>query len=795
MPQQLAVLPTRALESQELVYATVASARVVAHGDTWVECRTTALAATRTAISSADSAMAEQFGLRDGAPLHGCCRIDVVGDTAVRVRYAPAAEVPVNATPMVVGSTPAPGSCRFIDGLALDAGINVAAWMKAARQAAPAVALETPRMRVLVGLDPFRIEVRRSDGTVIVGAGGLEKDEFCARYACGLGVSRGAGGRPIAHECFDLRPGDAVYGSGERFTRLDLSGQTIDLWQCDALGVTSNRAYKNVPFFVTTAGWGVFFNHSSAMTAWVGSRSACDLQIAAEDGFLDYWLFAGTVAEVIGQYTRVTGRAAIPPPWTFGWWQSKISYASAAETLEIARRLRAERLPADVIHLDTHWFTANWYCDLEFDRERFPDPAAYLAELRGLGFRVSLWQLPYIPEGSAFFAELLAVDGFVRNVDGSLFDQKLCFTPGFTGRVGVIDFTNPRAVSVYQCHLARLFALGAAVIKTDFGEEAPHEGVRWHAGEPHQQHNLYPLLYNRAAAEASAEATGASLVWGRSAWAGSQRYPLQWGGDNSPNWHNLVPQFTGGLSLGLCGFSFWSQDIGGFLRDTNDHLLVRWMQAGMFVSHSRIHGTGPRELYKFQPRTVAICRDLLNLRYRLLPWLLGQARIAAATGLPMMRALVLDHQDDPNTWRIADQWRFGYDLLVAPVCDAGDRRRVYLPAGSWYDWWSGKPVAGARWIEVEAPLERIPLWLAAGAVVAMGAIKQSVEERPDDALEIVCTPLDADGERITRFLCNGSEIRAAIVRIGHRHILRIDGCPVPVHPRWLGEGELDLVNA
>ena len=791
-------LPTIHLAGKSVIRACITSAVVTARGNTWIELTTTALAKAKKALSSADSAMLVQHGLREGEPVAGRLRIDIASDTAIRVRYAPAEAVPENPTPMVIGILPAPTRCTFVPGLTMDAGMRPAPWLatavKADAQVDAAVAFDTAGMRVLIGLNPFRIELRRLDGTVICGVGGLEKDHFNNWDAYATGVSHRRDGRPIGHESFDLRPGEAIYGAGERFTRMNLVGQTVELWHRDGIGTTTPRSYKNIPFLVSTMGWGVYFNHSCAMTAWVGSLSACDVQVAADDGFLDYTVFAGSIAEVIGQYTQLTGRPEVPPAWTFGFWQSKISYSSAEETLDIARRLRAARIPCDVIHLDTNWFKADWYCDLEFDRTRFPDVPGYLAELKQLGFHVSLWQLPYVPEGSAYFADLQAVDGFVKDAQGQIIDVKICFTQGFTGRVGVIDFTNPQAAQVYKDYLGRLFKAGAAVIKTDFGEDAPPNGV-WHDGTPgHQMHNRYPLLYNQIAAEATAAGTDGGQVWARSCWAGSQRFPIPWGGDNSPNFHNLGPQWCGGLSLGLSGFTFWSEDIGGFVSDTNDHLLIRWMQGGLFHSHARIHGTGLRELDRFQPETVRICREFLELRYRLLPYILAQSRICAATGQPTMRALVLDYQYDRTTWSIDDQWLFGTDLLVAPIMDAGTRRAVYLPPGTWYDWWTGAAQDGGRWIEADAPLDRIPLWLRAGAIVPMGDVHQWVGDVPDTGMELVVTPLDADGERKLSIELNGQAFVVRLVRALGCHHLDVRGCPVPVTTRYLGRGVLTLVG-
>ncbi|MBW2237434.1 MAG: hypothetical protein JRG85_18855, partial [Deltaproteobacteria bacterium] len=312
-------------------------------------------------------------------------------------------------------------------------------------------------------------------------AGGPEKNHFHVWDTYSTGVCRSGDGRPLAVECFALRPQEAVYGFGEKFLALDKVGQTVDLNMVEAFGTTTPRSYKNIPFFWTTRGWGAFFNQSARMTCWVGSRGAADVQVAIEDDFLDYYLFVGTPEEILARYTDLTGKSRMPPRWSFGLWQSKISYRTADEALDVVRRNREAQIPCDVLHLDTDWFRKDWQCDLEFAPDRFPDPAGFLKEMADLGAGVSLWQLPYIPEGSKLFEDLLAVDGFVQTRDGGLYDVGICYTPGFKGRVSCIDFTNPEATRIYQSYLRSLLELGVRAIKVDFGEQAPLDGV-YHDG-------------------------------------------------------------------------------------------------------------------------------------------------------------------------------------------------------------------------------------------------------------------------------------------------------------------------
>ena len=790
---------TPALASKSVIKASVIAATVVKVHKAAVELATTATLNVRRELSSGDSSMLNQQELaRVGQTVTGRVRIDVVGDDCFRFRYAEGEAVPENNTDMVVGQLKSPRTCKIAvipapAGASNLIAANTLAWTGAARDLAPdrkAVRIDTAKAKLIVHLDPYRVEIYDKSGRLVAGVGGPEKNNFAFYDSYNTGVARGPNNAPLATENFDLAYDECIYGLGEKFLNLNKVGQTLDLNMMDALGVASPRSYKNVPFFVSNKGYGVFFNHSSLATVWVGSMSAMDVQWGLEDDFLDYYVFLGDIKQVLNRYTDLTGKGSLPPAWTFGYWQSKISYQSADEVLDIARNMRENHVPCDVIHLDTFWFEKDWLCDLQFSKTRFPDPAGFLAQLAEMGIKVSLWQIPYIPEGSALFDDLLKVDGFVKDANGGLAPGGFCFTPGFKGRVGVMDYSNPAAVRVQMEYFRKLFRLGVKAIKTDFGEAAPKTGVYADGRPGRQHHNLYPLLYNKALFETTAEETGEGVVWARSAWAGSQRYPLHWGGDNSPNYFNLLPQLAGGLSFGLSGFQFWSQDIGGFCGTTNDQLLIRWMQIGMFISHSRVHGYGDRELYKFAPDTLRICRDYLRLRYALMPYMYAQARSCVETSLPMLRALVVEFQNDPTTWNMTDEWLFGDDLLVAPIFDESNRRRVYLPAGTWTDFWSGDRIEGPCWMEVEADIESMPLYIREGGLVPMCEPQNYVGEKPIEQLTLLVSLFTQPGERTLKIPLNDKWVSTTYKFDGKTHTLTMGKTNVDVKVKTFGKGKL-----
>ncbi len=767
---------TRLIESYQGLRTSVSKVEVSEMGKCHIRLRTFAPLQLKAMVSSADPNMADlQKRVATETPVTGELRIDVVSPNILRIRYAEEDGVPENRTPMLQEELEPGEPATIID-------------------ATEVVTVKTACLEWRIEKNPFRMVAIGPDGRVVTEIGGREKNFFGNWDSLNTGLIHNDG-QFLATENFSIAPGEGIYGFGEKFLRLEKTGQTVDLNTDDALGVMTPRSYKNVPFFVTTAGYGVFFNHSSRMTFWVGSRNAADIQVAIDDPFLDYFFIAGNLKDVLQGYTALTGRPETPPDWTFGYWQSKISYKSAEEVLSIVREMREHKVPCDVVHLDTHWFKEDWFCDLEFDKERFPDPEGFFRDLRDLGVRVSLWQLPYIPEGSAYFDEIKAVDGFVKTVDGEIYDVKTCFTPGFRGIVGIIDFTNPQATAVFKARIRHLLELGASVIKTDFGEFAPLDGVYHDRTPGSRMHNLYPLLYNKAAFEVTKATTGEGAVWARSAWAGSQRYPLHWGGDNSPNFHNIIPQLAGGLSLGLSGFPFWSQDIGGFCGTTDDLLLIRWMQFGMFLSHSRIHGYGDRELYKFSAEALEHCRAVIQLRYRLMPYILGSARMAASRSLPMACALVIEYQDDPTTWGIGDQYLFGESFLVAPVFNADGNRRIYFPEGEWTCWWTGALEGGRRWISSTSPLSSIPLYVREGSIVPMQEVMNYIGEKPLRELEVVLTPFRRAGGHAEFYLeVNGSPACLVYDFDGKTHRLKYDGPTLALRERWLSSTIEDAIT-
>ena len=525
---------------------------------------------------------------------------------------------------------------------------------------------------------------------------------------------------------FSLEPGEKLFGTGESFTRLDKRGQKVVLWTNDANGVQTERMYKPIPFFLSSRGYGMFAHTSAPATFDMGASYHGSNALLLGDDELDLFVFLGTPKQVLDEYTTLTGKAAMPPLWSFGFWMSRITYFSEDEVRAVAAKLRESRVPADVIHLDTGWFENDWRCDYQFSKTRFRDPAKMIADLKRDGFHVSLWQLPYFVPNNTLFPEILEKGLAVRDAKG-----------GLPYEDAVLDFSNPATVSWYQEKIAGLLRLGVGAIKVDFGEAAPLSGVYASGRTGFYEHNLYPLRYNRAVAEITRQVTGESIMWARSAWAGSQRYPLHWGGDAGNLDNAMLSTLRGGLSFGLSGFSFWSHDIGGFTAKTPEELYRRWLPFGMLTSHSRAHGTPPKEPWEYGPAFTDAFRRAAEMKYRLMPYVYAQAKDSSERGLPMLRALFVEFPEDPGSWTVEDEYLFGSDILVAPLFEAGTTgRAVYLPPAGWIDYQTGRAYSGG-WQRIEAGEIPAVILVRDGAAIPRASIAQSTAQIDWTKLELV----------------------------------------------------------
>lgn len=532
-------------------------------------------------------------------------------------------------------------------------------------------------------------------------------------------------GKFSACDSFIIDYDEHFYGFGERGSKLDAKGLDIPLWVYDCVGNHTPRSYKGIPFFMSSKGYGIYVNTAAPTRFNMGEWSFISYTMYTLANSLDYFFIYGPeFKDILPEYMNITGIPQLPPKWSFGLWMSKCTYNSQDEVLKIAGKLRANKVPCDVINIDL------WHnYDFIFKKE-FPDPAGMVERLDADGFKLSLWQHPYLIKGTKIYEEAEKKGLLSKNTENKSF-----------GDIGIVDFTNPEAVTWYKNVIRKLLDIGVAVIKVDFGEAAD-ENALYYGISQDEIHNIYPLLYNKALFEITEEVRGKGngIIWARSAYAGSQRYPLHWSGDTTANFPQLQTVLRAGLQLGLSGFVFWSHDIGGFLYQPTLELYIRWAQFGLFCSHSRCHGTTPREPWNFGEEIFRIFKKYNELRYSMLPYIYTQARKCVDSCMPMVRALVLDYQNDNTVYTIDDEYMFGESILIAPILNERNTRSIYLPEGNWYDFWTQECYSGNRWIRYEASLDIMPMFMKKGSIIPFQNVTQHVKDGLPEHLKLLVWP-------------------------------------------------------
>ncbi|MCK0115728.1 alpha-xylosidase [Isoptericola sp. S6320L] len=618
----------------------------------------------------------------------------------------------------------------------------------------------------------------RAAGRTLTRSGG--KSAAWVDVSPGAAVDHGAdrlerdGRTSYMFDQLDLGVGELVYGLGERFGPVIKNGQSVDIWNEDG-GTSSEQAYKNVPFYLTNAGYGVFVNDPGHVSYEVGSEAVERVQFSVPGETLDYYVIYGPDPKsILERYTALTGRPARVPAWSYGLWLST-SFTTDYDEQTVSSFIdgMAEReIPLSLFHFDCFWMREFNWCDFEWDERVFPDPEGMLARLHDRGLRVCVWINPYIAQQSPLFDEGMAAGYLVKNRDGSVWQWDR-----WQAGMGLVDFTNPDATAWYQDKLRRLVRQGVDAFKTDFGERIPVDVQYFDGSDPERMHNYYTHLYNQAVHEVLAEERGAgdAVLFARSATAGGQQFPVHWGGDNTASYVSMAESLRGGLSLAYSGFGYWSHDIGGFELTPDAGVFKRWTAFGLLSSHSRMHGSGSyRVPWMFDEdesdptSAVAVTRTFARFKNRLAPYLVAAGEEAHRTGTPTMRPMLLEFPDDLTAAHLDRQYMLGQDLLVAPVFSAEGDVDLYLPAGEWVGLLTGERVTGGRWLREHHDYDSVPLYVRPGAVVPLSRH----EDKPDaDHLDgltlLVHAGPDADWSRTVEVLnLEGEPVSFTVRRAG-----------------------------
>lgn len=551
-----------------------------------------------------------------------------------------------------------------------------------------------------------------------------------------------------------LADDELFYGLGDKPGFLNKRGYEYDNWNSDVPVLhneTQTHLYKSIPVVYGLKNghpYGIFFDNTYKSHFDLGKESTNYYYFYAVGGNVNYYIMGGdSLKDVVKNYTYLTGKTPLPQKWTLGYQQSRWGYSTSDQRVEsIADGFAKYNLPIDIIHLDIDYMDG--YRDFTWDQKKYNDPKAFVAKMRKRGIRL----MPILDAGVKkddkynIYQEGIKNGYFVKNPDGSVYVGNV-----WPGDSVFPDFGNPDVRAWWAKHMKFFTDMGACGVWNDMDEPANFNGelpsdLSFSNGQEKsthaEMHNVFGHLQAQAAYEGMKKETGKRpYIITRAAFSGTQKYSTVWTGDNTAVWSHLqlsIPQLA---SLGMSGFSFAGTDIGGFQEDTTPELLTRWIEAALLVPLYRNHsilGSRYQEPWAFDKRTLDIYRKYLNLRYRFIPYLYDQFKHEESTGLPVMRPLVLNYENDRKCRQLNDEYMIGNDILVAPIVTEGATERlVYLPAGQWVDFWSHAEYDGQQSIVVNAPLDRLPMFVKKNTILPWGNKVMHVSDEPDKKMSFV----------------------------------------------------------
>ena len=575
-----------------------------------------------------------------------------------------------------------------------------------------------------------------------------------------------------------LKAGERVYGFGEQFTSFTKNGQAVNIWNEDG-GTSSQIAYKNIPFYMTNEGYGIYVDHTLPVSFEVASEKVEYVGFSVPGETLRYhFIYGPTLKEVLMRYTDMIGKPALVPAWSFGLWltTSFTTNYDEATTSSFIDGMAERNIPLRVFHFDCYWMKALHWCDFGWDEKTFSDVQGMMRRYKEeKGLKICAWVNPYVAQGNAFFKEGVENGYFLMRRDGKGVKQTDHWQPG----LAVVDFTNPAAKKWYQNKLRELLDLGVDCFKSDFGERIPIDVTYHNGADPLSMHNFYAYLYNQTVFELLQEVKGKdeAVLFARSAAAGCQQFPVHWGGDCSASYPSMAETLRGGLSFAMSGFSFWSHDISGFEQTASPDIYKRWVQFGLLSSHSRLHGsTSYRVPWLFDEEACDVVRYFVNLKCRLMPYLYRQAVISHETGIPMMRPMVLEFDREPGMKDLDMQYMLGESLLVAPIFREDGRAEYYLPEGIWTHLLTGQGREGGCWCEDTYDYFSLPLYVRENTLLAIGDNEVLPDYDYAENVKLCLYMLHDGGEAqcVVTDTAGNTVLNACASREGNRITMRVD---------------------
>ncbi len=544
----------------------------------------------------------------------------------------------------------------------------------------------------------------------------------------GLAYDKGDEEDTYFRQMLSLSVGELIYGTGERFTPFVKNGQSINIKNEDG-GTSTEQAYKNIPFYLSNKGYGIFVNHPEEVSFEFATENVTKTQFSVKGTCLDYFFINGpSMKEVLMRYTDLTGKPSLPAPWTFGLWLSTSFTTNYDEetVMHFVDGMLSRDIPLRTFHFDCFWMKDFHWSNLMWDERVFPDPKGMLSRIKDKGLNICVWINPYIAQESELFDEGMEKGYFLKRSNQKVWQWDM-WQPG----MAIVDFTNPKAYAWYQEKLELLLDMGVDCFKTDFGERIPIEDVCYADGSsPEKMHNFYTYLYNKCVYELLVRKKGAdnAVLFARSATAGCQKFPVHWGGDCWSDYESMEESLRGGLSLLMSGFGYWAHDIGGFESTSTPDVYKRWVAFGLLSSHSRLHGSHSyRVPWLYDEESVDVLRFFTKLKAKLMPYLFACAIETSRTGIPMMRSMVLEFPADKNCHYLDKQYMFGESLLVAPIFNDQSIAEYYLPEGIWTNFFTGEKRCGNRWYNEKTGYLSIPLWVKENSILALG----NCDSKPD----------------------------------------------------------------
>ena len=600
---------------------------------------------------------------------------------------------------------------------------------------------------------PQKLQVEETKETITITSGSLSlviaKNPWSMTYKSGGKVLTESRGRDLAlmktaykgdfyevdgdledtymREQLGIDVGELLYGTGERFTPFVNTGPSVEIYNADG-GTSTEQAYKNIPFFLSNKGYGVLVNHPERVSMEFGTENVTKTSFCVKGGSLDYFFFNGpTMKDVLTRYTDLSGKPALPAPWTFGLWLST-SFTTdydEATVMSFIDGMLDRGIPLRTFHFDCFWMKAFHWSDFIWDEKVFPDPAGMLTRIKAKGLNICVWINPYIGQESVLFAEGKENGYFIKRPNGDVWQWDM-WQPG----MALVDFTNPEACRWYQDKLEALLDMGVDCFKTDFGERIPVNCVYHDGSDPDKMHNFYTYLYNKTVYDLleRKRGKGEAVLFARSATVGGQKFPVHWGGDCWSDYVSMEESLRGGLSLLMSGFGFWAHDIGGFEHTSTADVYKRWVAFGLLSSHSRLHGSQSyRVPWLYDEEAVDVVRTFTRLKASLMPYLYKTSVDTSRSGVPTMRSMVLEFTRDRNCWYLDKQYMLGDNLLVAPIFNDESVGSFYLPQGTWTDFFTGEEMTGGVWTEKTYDYLHLPLMVRENSIVALG----SCDDKPD----------------------------------------------------------------